>query len=83
MATRVVIGNGSGNAKLFTLALSQTDFMRKGPRAAGSKQRMFSFSFRCRLGFIRGRSKGEDGTVITKHLRCLSDVLTSSGKAPV
>ncbi|XP_076022380.1 glutamate receptor-interacting protein 2-like [Genypterus blacodes] len=37
-----------------------TDSLRKGSRSAGAKRRMFSFSLRCRLGIIRGRTK-DDG----------------------
>nr|XP_029519711.1 glutamate receptor-interacting protein 2-like isoform X2 [Oncorhynchus nerka] len=57
MADRVICGKGRmGNPKLITLAFSQTESMRKG----GGKRRMFSFSLRCRLGIIRGRTK-DDG----------------------
>ncbi|XP_029477384.1 glutamate receptor-interacting protein 2a isoform X1 [Oncorhynchus nerka] len=57
MAGRVICGKGrTANPKLFTPAFSQTDSIRKG----GGKRRMFSFSLRCRLGIIRGRTK-DDG----------------------
>ncbi|XP_029576080.1 glutamate receptor-interacting protein 2 isoform X2 [Salmo trutta] len=57
MADRVICGKGRmANPKLITLAFSQTESMRKG----GGKRRMFSFSLRCRLGIIRGRTK-DDG----------------------
>eukprot|EP00063_Salmo_salar_P025993 XP_014000828.1 PREDICTED: glutamate receptor-interacting protein 2-like isoform X3 [Salmo salar] len=57
IADRVICGKGRmANPKLITLAFSQTESMRKG----GGKRRMFSFSLRCRLGIIRGRTK-DDG----------------------
>ncbi|XP_041702707.1 glutamate receptor-interacting protein 2 isoform X3 [Coregonus clupeaformis] len=59
MSGRVIYGKGRmANPKLITLA-SQTESMRKGG-ARGGKRRMFSFSLRCRLGVIRGRTK-DDG----------------------
>ncbi|CAB1329274.1 unnamed protein product [Coregonus sp. 'balchen'] len=59
MSGRVIYGKGRmANPTLITLA-SQTESMRKGG-ARGGKRRMFSFSLRCRLGVIRGRTK-DDG----------------------
>ncbi|XP_076596813.1 glutamate receptor-interacting protein 2-like isoform X3 [Chaetodon auriga] len=59
MSARVVFGKGRLAPKQLSFAFPQTDSLRKGSRSAGGKRRMFSFSLRCRLGIIRGRSKDE------------------------
>uniref|UniRef100_UPI003AAFD93D glutamate receptor-interacting protein 2-like n=1 Tax=Centroberyx gerrardi TaxID=166262 RepID=UPI003AAFD93D len=59
MSARLIFGKGHLNPKLFTLAFPQADSLRKGSRSAGGKRRMFTFSLRCRLGIIRGRTKDE------------------------
>ncbi|XP_047424488.1 glutamate receptor-interacting protein 2-like isoform X1 [Mugil cephalus] len=60
MSARVVFGKGRLSPKQLSFAFPQTDSLRKNSRSAGGKRRMFSFSLRCRLGIIRGRSK-DDG----------------------
>ncbi|TKS77740.1 Glutamate receptor-interacting protein 2 [Collichthys lucidus] len=59
MSARVVFGKGRLTPKQLSFAFPQTDSLRKGSRSAGGKRRMFSFSIRCRLGIIRGRTKDE------------------------
>ncbi|XP_023154447.1 glutamate receptor-interacting protein 2 isoform X2 [Amphiprion ocellaris] len=59
MSARVVFGKGRLTPKQLSFAFPQTDSLRKGSRSAGGKRRMFSFSLRCRLGIIRGRTKDE------------------------
>ncbi|XP_070824595.1 glutamate receptor-interacting protein 2-like isoform X3 [Chaetodon trifascialis] len=59
MSARVVFGKGRLAPKQLSFAFPQTDSLRKGSRSSGGKRRMFSFSLRCRLGIIRGRSKDE------------------------
>uniref|UniRef100_UPI0037E87005 glutamate receptor-interacting protein 2-like n=1 Tax=Semicossyphus pulcher TaxID=241346 RepID=UPI0037E87005 len=59
MSARVVFGKGRLAPKQLAFAFPQTDSLRKGSRSAGGKRRMFSFSIRCRLGVIRGRTKDE------------------------
>ncbi|XP_041859909.1 glutamate receptor-interacting protein 2a isoform X2 [Melanotaenia boesemani] len=59
MSARVVFGKGHLTPKQLSFAFPQTDSLRKGSRSAGGKRRMFSFSLRCRLGIIRGRTKDE------------------------
>ncbi|KAI3356901.1 hypothetical protein L3Q82_003550 [Scortum barcoo] len=57
MSARVVFGKGRLTPQQLSFAFPQTDTLRKGSRSAGGKRRMFSFSLRCRLGIIRGRTK--------------------------
>ncbi|XP_035511814.1 glutamate receptor-interacting protein 2-like [Morone saxatilis] len=59
MSARLVFGKGRLTPKQLSFAFPQTDSLRKGGRSAGGKRRMFSFSLRCRLGIIRGRTKDE------------------------
>ncbi|XP_042347448.1 glutamate receptor-interacting protein 2-like isoform X2 [Plectropomus leopardus] len=59
MSARVAFGKGHLTPKQLFLVFPQTDSLRKGGRSAGGKRRMFSFSLRCRLGIIRGRTKDE------------------------
>ncbi|XP_038578271.1 glutamate receptor-interacting protein 2a isoform X2 [Micropterus salmoides] len=59
MSARVVFGKGRLTPKQLSFAFPQTDSLRKGSLSAGGKRRMFSFSLRCRLGIIRGRTKDE------------------------
>lgn len=59
MSARVVFGKGRLPPKHLSFILPQTDAVRKGGRPAGGKKRMFSFSIRCRVGIIRGRTKGK------------------------
>ncbi|XP_062282988.1 glutamate receptor-interacting protein 2-like [Scomber scombrus] len=59
MSARVVFGKARLTPKQLSFAFPQTDSLRKGSRSAGGKRRMFSFSLRCRLGIIKGRSKDE------------------------
>ncbi|XP_071332625.1 glutamate receptor-interacting protein 2-like [Trachinotus anak] len=59
MSARVVFGKGRLTPKQLSFAFPQTDSLRKGSRSSGGKRRMFSFSLRCRLGIIRGRTKDE------------------------
>ncbi|XP_063737685.1 glutamate receptor-interacting protein 2-like isoform X2 [Eleginops maclovinus] len=59
MTARVVFGKGRLTPKQLSFAFPQSDSLRKGSRSAGGKRRMFSFSIRCRLGIIRGRTKDE------------------------
>lgn len=59
MSARLVFGKGRPAPKHLSFAFPQTDSLRKGSRSAGGKKRMFSFSLRCRLGIIRGRTKGK------------------------
>ncbi|XP_030279146.1 glutamate receptor-interacting protein 2-like isoform X3 [Sparus aurata] len=59
MSARVVFGKGRLAPKQLSFAFPQTDSLRKGSRSTGGKRRMFSFSLRCRLGIIRGRTKDE------------------------
>ncbi|XP_038127232.1 glutamate receptor-interacting protein 2-like isoform X3 [Cyprinodon tularosa] len=59
MSIRAVFGKGHLTSKQLSFALPQTDSLRIGSRSAGGKRRMFSFSLRCRLGIIRGRTKDE------------------------
>ncbi|XP_033942433.1 glutamate receptor-interacting protein 2a isoform X1 [Pseudochaenichthys georgianus] len=56
MSARVAFGKGRLTPKQLSFAFPQSDSMRKGSRSA---KRMFSFSVRCRLGIIRGRTKDE------------------------
>ncbi|KAJ4934975.1 hypothetical protein JOQ06_007755 [Pogonophryne albipinna] len=58
MSARVAFGKGRLTPKQLSFAFPQSDSLRKGSRSAGGK-RMFSFSVRCRLGIIRGRTKGK------------------------
>lgn len=59
MSARVAFGKGRLTPEQLSFAFPQTDSLRKGSRSAGGKRRMFSFSLRCRLGIIRGRTKGK------------------------
>ncbi|XP_056242034.1 glutamate receptor-interacting protein 2-like isoform X2 [Seriola aureovittata] len=59
MSARVVFGKGRLTPQQLSFAFPQTDSLRKGGRSSGGKRRMFSFSLRCRLGIIRGRTKDE------------------------
>ncbi|XP_029975626.1 glutamate receptor-interacting protein 2-like isoform X3 [Salarias fasciatus] len=59
MSARVVFGKGRPAPKQLSFAFPQTDSLRKSSRSAVAKRRMFSFSLRCRLGIIRGRTKDE------------------------
>lgn len=59
MSGRVVFGKGRLPPKHLSFILPQTDPLRKGGRPAGGKKRLFSFSIRCRVGIIRGRTKGK------------------------
>ncbi|XP_031700774.1 glutamate receptor-interacting protein 2-like isoform X1 [Anarrhichthys ocellatus] len=59
MSSRVIFGKGRLTPQQLSFAFPQTDSLRKGSRSAGGKRRMFSFSLRCRLGVIRGRTKDE------------------------
>ncbi|XP_036960793.1 glutamate receptor-interacting protein 2-like isoform X1 [Acanthopagrus latus] len=59
MSARVVFGKGRLAPKQLSFAFPQTDSLRKSSRSTGGKRRMFSFSLRCRLGIIRGRTKDE------------------------
>lgn len=61
MSARVVFGKGNLTPKQLSFAFPQTESLRKGSRGAGGKRKMFSFSLRCRLGIIRGRTKGKAG----------------------
>ncbi|XP_019123315.1 glutamate receptor-interacting protein 2 isoform X4 [Larimichthys crocea] len=65
MSARVVFGKGRLTPKQLSFAFPQTDSLRKGSRSAGGKRRMFSFSIRCRLGIIRGRTKAEEYRGVT------------------
>ncbi|MEQ2218512.1 Glutamate receptor-interacting protein 2, partial [Xenoophorus captivus] len=59
MSARAVFGKGHLTHKQLSFAFPQKDSLRKGSWCAGGKRRMFSFSLRCRLGIIRGRTKDE------------------------
>lgn len=59
MSARVAFGKGRLTPKKLSFAFPQTDSLRKGSWSAGGKRRMFSFSLRCRLGIIRGGTKGK------------------------
>ncbi|KAM9342659.1 glutamate receptor-interacting protein 2a [Pholidichthys leucotaenia] len=59
MSARVVFGKGSLTPKKLFFAFPQTDSLKKGSRSTGGKRKMFSFSLRCRLGIIRGKTKDE------------------------
>ncbi|XP_044067762.1 glutamate receptor-interacting protein 2-like isoform X1 [Siniperca chuatsi] len=59
MSARVVFGKGRLTPKQLSFAFPHTDSLRKGSWSVGGKRRMFSFSLRCRLGIIRGRTKDE------------------------
>lgn len=59
MSARVVFGKGRLPPKHLSFILPQADPARKGGRPAGGKKRLFSFSIRCRVGIIRGRTKGK------------------------
>ncbi|KAK2897503.1 glutamate receptor-interacting protein 2a isoform X1 [Channa argus] len=59
MSARVMFGKGRLTHRELSFAFPQTDSQRKGGRSARGKRRMFSFSVRCRLGIIRGRTKDE------------------------
>ncbi|KAM9856053.1 glutamate receptor-interacting protein 2-like [Aulostomus maculatus] len=58
-SARVVFGKGHITPKQLSFTFPQTGTLRKGSRSAGGKRRMFSFSLRCHLGIIRGRTKDE------------------------
>ncbi|KAM8830727.1 glutamate receptor-interacting protein 2-like isoform 2-T2 [Synchiropus picturatus] len=60
MSARVVFGKKHFTPMQLHFAFSQEDLRRKSNRATGGVRRMFSFSLRCRLGFIQGRAK-DDG----------------------
>ncbi|XP_068996510.1 glutamate receptor-interacting protein 2-like isoform X3 [Embiotoca jacksoni] len=68
MSARVVFGKARLAPKQLSFVFPQTDSLRKGSRSAGGKRRMFSFSLRCRLGIIRGRTKEEYRGVTTVDL---------------
>lgn len=85
MSARVVFGKGRLAPKQLSFAFPQTDSLRKGSRSTGGKRRMFSFSLRCRLGIIRGRTKGKADVCLvfylfflwnsrTKHVRFQSSI---------
>ncbi|KAM6925107.1 glutamate receptor-interacting protein 2-like isoform 2-T2 [Xenentodon cancila] len=59
MSARVMFGKGRLTPKQLSFAFPQIDSLRKGSRSAGGNRRMFSFSVRCRLGIIKGRTKDE------------------------
>nr|XP_020463725.1 glutamate receptor-interacting protein 2-like [Monopterus albus] len=59
MSAKVVFGKGRLTPQQLSFTLPQTDFLRKGSWSGTGKRRMFSFSFRCRLGVVRGRTKDE------------------------
>lgn len=59
MSARIVFGKGRLTPKQLSFTFPQTDSLRKGGQPAGGKRKMFSFSLRCRLGIIRGRTKGK------------------------
>lgn len=72
MSARVVFGKGRLTPKQLSFAFPQTDSLRKGSRSAGGKRRMFSFSIRCRLGIIRGRTKGKvDMSLFLRGWKCI------------
>ncbi|KAF7666710.1 hypothetical protein LDENG_00096460 [Lucifuga dentata] len=60
MSARVVFGKGRLTPKQLSFTFPKTDSLRNGSWSAGGKRKMFSFSLRCRLGIIRGRTK-DDG----------------------
>ncbi|XP_056131298.1 glutamate receptor-interacting protein 2-like [Lampris incognitus] len=60
MSMRSIFGKGRPHHKHFILAFPQTESIKKTSLSADVKRRMFSFSLRCRLGIIRGRTK-DDG----------------------
>uniref|UniRef100_A0A8C7X0G7 Glutamate receptor interacting protein 2a n=1 Tax=Oryzias sinensis TaxID=183150 RepID=A0A8C7X0G7_9TELE len=59
MSVRVMFGRKGLPPKQLSFAFPQTDSLRKGSRSAGGRRRIFSFSLRCQLGIIRGRTKDE------------------------
>ncbi|XP_020560391.1 glutamate receptor-interacting protein 2 isoform X3 [Oryzias latipes] len=59
MSVRVMFGRKGLSPKQLSFAFPQTDSLRKGSRSAGGRRRIFSFSLRCQLGIIRGRTKDE------------------------
>ncbi|XP_043984107.1 glutamate receptor-interacting protein 2-like isoform X2 [Gambusia affinis] len=59
MSARAVFGKGHLTPKQLLFAFPLTDSLRQGSRCAGGRRRMFSFSLRCRLGIVRGRTKDE------------------------
>lgn len=77
MSARVVFGKGRLAPKHLSFTIPQTDSVRKGNRPAGGKKRMFSFSIRCRLGIIRGRTTGKDDEVIWQSMLYRFCCLTS------
>ncbi|XP_068454709.1 glutamate receptor-interacting protein 2-like isoform X2 [Clinocottus analis] len=60
MSVRVAFGKARLAPPTLSCTFPLPDPQRRGSRPAGGKRRMFSFSLRCRLGIIRGRSK-DDG----------------------
>ncbi|XP_013872065.1 glutamate receptor-interacting protein 2 isoform X2 [Austrofundulus limnaeus] len=59
MLLKVAFGKGRLASKQLSFTFPQTDPERKGSWSAGGKRKMFSFSLRCQLGIIRGRTKDE------------------------
>lgn len=59
MSVRVVFGKGHSAPKQLSFTFPQAEPLKKDGRSAAGNKRMFSFSFRCRLGVIRGRTKDE------------------------
>lgn len=59
MSARVMFGRKGLTPKHLSFAFPQTDSLKKGSRSAGGRRRIFSFSLRCQLGIIRGRTKGK------------------------
>lgn len=57
LSARVAFGNGRLVPKHVYFTFPQSDSLRKSSRSSGGKKRMM-FSFRCRLGIIRGRTTG-------------------------
>ncbi|XP_077368968.1 glutamate receptor-interacting protein 2-like isoform X3 [Festucalex cinctus] len=57
VSARLAFGKGQLTPKQVSFGFSQPDL--KSVHSAGGKRRMFSFSLRCRLGIVRGRTKDE------------------------
>ncbi|XP_061618545.1 glutamate receptor-interacting protein 2-like isoform X4 [Phyllopteryx taeniolatus] len=56
---RLVFGTGHVAPKQVSLGFSRPEHGRRSVHTAGGKRRMFSFSLRCRLGIVRGKTKDE------------------------
>lgn len=68
LSARVVFGKGHLAPKHLSFSFPQTDSQRKGSRSAGGKKGMFSFSLRCRLGIIKGRTKGKGDVHVVEQV---------------